>query len=218
MCQTLKRSAIALGSLALAGGCALPLPIVIAGYAADGISVAASDKTLTDHALSAVADEDCALWRVVTDEDICMDDGQPIDIMVASANGPVVFGASTQPVERFTADGHAPAHAEQASAIAVLPADAPIGAIAALATARGYDEIRNSGGGMPLSAAVAGAPTAPGISSVAMDSGPGFDTLAPLGFEVPLPPMLPARRGAVATLSGTAPSFPLPPRIPAERG
>lgn len=55
------------------GGCALPLPIQIASWAIDGISYVATQKSITDHGLSIVADRDCAMHRVLTDGDICGD-------------------------------------------------------------------------------------------------------------------------------------------------
>lgn len=55
------------------GGCALPPALSIASLVVDGVSYAASGKSVQDHALSAVTDEDCALWRVVTGLAICRD-------------------------------------------------------------------------------------------------------------------------------------------------
>ena len=52
-------------------GCGLPPAVTIASYALDGISFLSSGKTVSDHALSAVAQRDCALWRVVKDELVC---------------------------------------------------------------------------------------------------------------------------------------------------
>lgn len=57
----------------LASGCALPPAVVVASYTADGISYLASGKSLEDHGLSAVTNEDCALHRVLMEEPICSD-------------------------------------------------------------------------------------------------------------------------------------------------
>lgn len=66
-------------------GCALPLPFQIASWAVSGISYATTGKSMSDHALSAVASRDCALHRFAFGEDICfsgtLDDS---DIAVAS--------------------------------------------------------------------------------------------------------------------------------------
>jgi hypothetical protein len=56
----------------LAAGCALPPALTIASFAADGISYIATGKSTTDHALSAIASEDCALLRAVQEQPICV--------------------------------------------------------------------------------------------------------------------------------------------------
>ena len=58
--------------LVLAGGCALPVPLQIASWAASGFSYAATGKSLSDHAVSAVTHEDCALHRIALGKDICV--------------------------------------------------------------------------------------------------------------------------------------------------
>ena len=55
----------------LLGACALPASFTIATLAIDGISYATSGKSVSDHALSAVANEDCAMWRVLQARPIC---------------------------------------------------------------------------------------------------------------------------------------------------
>jgi len=60
---------------AVVGGCALPVPLQVASWVADGISLAATEKSLTDHGLSALSGEDCAMWRAVKDQDICRENG-----------------------------------------------------------------------------------------------------------------------------------------------
>ena len=55
-------------------GCGLPPPAIVVSYAVDGISYVVSSKGLTDHALSALTNRDCALHRVVTEAILCRDD------------------------------------------------------------------------------------------------------------------------------------------------
>ena len=66
--KTIKRSlrnALCLTALALPlSGCLLPPIITIASLALDVGSYAVSGKTMTDHGISLVAAEDCALMRV----------------------------------------------------------------------------------------------------------------------------------------------------------
>jgi hypothetical protein len=52
-------------------GCAMPLPLQIASWALDGISYITTEKSVTDHGISIVAQKDCALLRVVQGDDIC---------------------------------------------------------------------------------------------------------------------------------------------------
>ena len=59
----------------LVAGCALPPALTLASLAADGISYAATGKSTTDHAISAIADEDCALLRAAKEEAVCRPDG-----------------------------------------------------------------------------------------------------------------------------------------------
>ncbi|MDX1485075.1 MAG: hypothetical protein R3229_11385 [Alphaproteobacteria bacterium] len=52
-------------------GCAMPPAVTMLSLAADGVSYVATGKGTTDHALSALAGEDCALVRAVKEEAIC---------------------------------------------------------------------------------------------------------------------------------------------------
>lgn len=55
----------------LTGGCAAPVGVAIASYAADGALMLATDKTSTDHFISLTSGKDCAVWRAVKDQPIC---------------------------------------------------------------------------------------------------------------------------------------------------
>ncbi|GEM_PF-3546225 len=52
-------------------GCVLPPAFTIASFVADGVSVASSGKTVTDHAISLLAHEDCRVWRLLQGKSIC---------------------------------------------------------------------------------------------------------------------------------------------------
>jgi hypothetical protein len=56
-------------------GCGFPPAIVAFSYAMDGISFASSGKSVTDHALSAAVEQDCAMFRAIQGKDICNDAG-----------------------------------------------------------------------------------------------------------------------------------------------
>ncbi|MBT3767466.1 MAG: hypothetical protein HN578_17205 [Rhodospirillales bacterium] len=57
----------------LLGGCGLPVGVTIASWAADGISYVATDKTLTEHGISAVAGKDCSVWRMFKGGQFCVE-------------------------------------------------------------------------------------------------------------------------------------------------
>lgn len=59
----------------------------MASLFADGISLVTTDKTLTDHGLSAIAGKDCAVWRGIKGEDICFDETEK-SIVLAEAPPP----------------------------------------------------------------------------------------------------------------------------------
>jgi hypothetical protein len=68
--------------LGLAGGCvAIPPAVAVASYVIDVGSFVATGKTATDHAVSAVAQQDCALMRVF-EGPVCIDEP---DYQLASA-------------------------------------------------------------------------------------------------------------------------------------
>ena len=52
-------------------GCGLPTAVTVATYAADGVSFVATGKGVTDHALSAAVDRDCALLRAMNGDAVC---------------------------------------------------------------------------------------------------------------------------------------------------
>ncbi len=54
--------------------CAIPPAVTIISLAANAVSYAATGKSVSDHGISAVVGEDCALWRVLADRKICTTD------------------------------------------------------------------------------------------------------------------------------------------------
>ena len=64
-------------------GCGLPPAVTVASLFVDGVSFVTTGKGTADHALSAVANEDCALLRVVDGKEICDPDGE---VLVAFAD------------------------------------------------------------------------------------------------------------------------------------
>ncbi len=62
--------AVSSGALFLSA-CAVPPSVQIASWVADGVSYIVTQKSLTDHGLSLLAQRDCALWRGIKGEAIC---------------------------------------------------------------------------------------------------------------------------------------------------
>lgn len=91
-------AATTLLGLAVAG-CALPVPVMVASYVADGMLLAATGKTAGDAAVSAASDRDCAFWRVLQGEPICHDypDGRT-PVQVAELPGAAAGGEGGVPV------------------------------------------------------------------------------------------------------------------------
>jgi len=70
----MRKLFIALALTSMLGGCmALPVPVQMASFALDGISMITTEKSLTDRGLSLVAGRDCAVWRGFTDDNICQE-------------------------------------------------------------------------------------------------------------------------------------------------
>ena len=83
----MRKSLVLIGLPILLGGCGLPPAISVASWALDGVSYLATGKSVTDHAISQVANQDCALLRVVQGREICE------DFALDGADGPI-FSAS----------------------------------------------------------------------------------------------------------------------------
>ncbi len=79
---------VVVGGLFL-GGCAIPAPLQIASWALDGLSLLATQKSVADHGISMVAQQDCALWRGVTEGAVCRED-DPMAII--AEQGDVIEG------------------------------------------------------------------------------------------------------------------------------
>lgn len=86
----MKRITLSLTLLAsavgLSGCLALPIPLQIASIAADIGSYAVTGKSVTDHALSAAADQDCAILRFAAGDAICRADDEEVfgEVVIAT--------------------------------------------------------------------------------------------------------------------------------------
>jgi len=69
----MRKYAFILAGTIACSGCAAPLPLTIASLMADGVSYATTEKSLTDHGLSALSHQDCAVYRLLTEGAMCRD-------------------------------------------------------------------------------------------------------------------------------------------------
>ena len=86
----MRKSLALIGLPILLGGFGLPPALSVASWALDGVSYLATGKSVTDHAISQVAQQDCALFRVVQGREVCDDvsvEGNNVPIFTASALG-----------------------------------------------------------------------------------------------------------------------------------
>lgn len=97
-------------------GCFMPVWFTYASFALDGVSYATTGKSVSDHALSIVADEDCAAHRLVVGEAICREPKGKTEVSLA-----------TRPRARNEADetvGHQVEPVRAAVATATMPSTA----------------------------------------------------------------------------------------------
>jgi len=111
---------------ALLSGCAIPATLVIASYGADGLSYLSSGKSLEDHGISTVLDEDCALHRVLIQKPICKDFNPPNPgILFAKAPsepaGTPASAPAAEPIESAAPTAHAPVVPVETRALAAIP-------------------------------------------------------------------------------------------------
>ena len=82
------------------GGCSFfPVPLQIVSWAADGISVITTQKSISDHGLSLVTQKDCAIWRGFTTGGICREYIEP-SVYIAvkpELTPPILLTLDTQP-------------------------------------------------------------------------------------------------------------------------
>ena len=78
---------LVLGLPLMAGGCA-PAAVTAASYGADGVSLADSGKTTSDHFTSMVTKKDCAFWRVLRSQNVCREREGTLDPYQVNYNEP----------------------------------------------------------------------------------------------------------------------------------
>jgi hypothetical protein len=131
-------SFLASGLALLTGACA-PAAVTVVSYGADGVSLAETGKSTTDHLASIVSKKDCAFWRVLRSENICHEregDHDPYDVEYNQPNrqpsedgvsyAPPLRASASAPAASWTAESYedGPTGAPSAAPVAVIPAAA----------------------------------------------------------------------------------------------
>ena len=132
-----RRSAPLVLCSVLLGACSIPVPLKFVSWALDGIAYLTTEKSVTDHGISLLAEQDCALWRGITGEHICRsEDGTAI--AVAAAEGQSVGNAEGgYSADDWTLVALAPAAGPADPDADIWAADQPCG---------GYGECRHGEG------------------------------------------------------------------------
>jgi len=81
-------------------GCGLPPAVTIASLIIDAVSLAVSEKTVADHAISEIAQKDCAMWRGFTGDELCIDEDSTF--AVAADGQPTAGGADSADLGAIT--------------------------------------------------------------------------------------------------------------------
>ena len=154
---------LVLGVGLMTGACAAPLAVSGASYAADGGLLVASDKTSTDHMISMVSKQDCALWRVIKGRAVCKPregDQDPYKVNYDDPQRTVAEdGVTYASPLRATAD--APATSWDAAAYKATPAAPAPQSEPVTAVAQGSNDVAPAIAAEPPRAAAAAAPAKP---------------------------------------------------------
>jgi len=119
---------LVLGLPLLTAACAAPVAVAGASYGADGVSLAESGKTMTDHFASMVSKKDCALWRMFRNQRVCYErerDRDPYQVNYDIAERQPSEGGISYLPPLHAAPG-APASSWTAEAYKTAPAPAPV--------------------------------------------------------------------------------------------
>lgn len=93
--KAIKLSALAGLAMSLSGCIvALPPAIQLASLALDGVSYAATGKSVTDHAISTVTAQDCAMLRGLQGENICTDKAVEVAMLPDGTPAPMAQDAA----------------------------------------------------------------------------------------------------------------------------
>ncbi|MHC8509778.1 MAG: SPOR domain-containing protein [Rhodospirillales bacterium] len=162
-----------LAAAVLTGGCALPVGVQVAIFAFDGFTLAATDKSIISHGISAASGQDCALHRVIT-----ADEGVPIcnngddSVMTATADD-----LWTPKEDDGTADDESVTAAADPEADAFAATDRLDEAAAEETAVAETDAVDAADTAVETDVAALAPPTAESEGAAAADAGVEIDTL-----------------------------------------
>jgi len=67
----MKKLAAPILNVIMLSGCAVPVAVSVVSLVADGVSYVTTEKSLTDHGLSMMSGNDCAMYRMITTGYVC---------------------------------------------------------------------------------------------------------------------------------------------------
>ena len=118
-------------------GCAVPPALTVASLVADGVAVVTSGKTISDHAISNLAGEDCQMSRVLKGEWICHAETKVVTVAELPPAPPepplTVLSPYPRPSDPIAAEAQsAPVHVAAVTAPVAAPAKSAPPAVAAV--------------------------------------------------------------------------------------
>ncbi len=110
--------------VSLLSGCALPPVITIASIAADFASYGATGKTVSDHGLSFVMQQDCSMLRVLDNEKpVCVEEDDAATAATATASNASKDADEPARVQAYRPDDLADVQEEATRVMAFYPVD-----------------------------------------------------------------------------------------------
>ncbi len=100
----MKKPIFSLASAFFLAGCAAPMSGQVASWALEGVSILTTERALVDHGASLVAQKDCAIWRGIKGEAICMDGDPVIPLAMKARSGDNALDVEGTPEPASLAD------------------------------------------------------------------------------------------------------------------
>ncbi len=76
----MMRFVATLAALFICTACAAPIGVTVVALMADGVTYAMTEKSISDHGLSAITEQGCAMHRVFTDGPVCSENEDNLEV------------------------------------------------------------------------------------------------------------------------------------------